>query len=87
MDIDKWHCVLKLKNLTECLKNAVLISDGKFGSFYRLGPLSLVQKNEQIFFRVISFFLAKHNSNVTCYFPNKYTTYANVDHTTNNAKL
>ncbi len=45
-------------------------SDGKFGSFYRLGHLSLVQQNEQIFFQVISFmsfFLAKHNSNGTCY--------------------
>ncbi len=31
-------------------------SDGKFGSFYWLGPLS-----EQIFFRVISFILAKYN--------------------------
>uniref|UniRef100_A0A672RPH7 Dynamin-1-like protein n=1 Tax=Sinocyclocheilus grahami TaxID=75366 RepID=A0A672RPH7_SINGR len=36
-------------------------SDGKFGSFYRLGPLSLVQQNERIFFRVISFILAKYN--------------------------
>ncbi len=66
------------------------ISDGKFGSFYRLGPLSLIQQIEQIFFRVmslISFFLAKHNSNVTCYFPNTSITYANVDHTTNNTKL
>ncbi len=24
--------------------------DGKFGSFYRLGPLSLIQQNELIFF-------------------------------------
>ncbi len=30
-------------------------SDGKIGSFYQLGPLSLVQQNEQIFFWVISF--------------------------------
>ncbi len=65
----------------------VQISDGKFGSFYWLWPLSLVQQNKIIFFQVISFFLAKHNSNVTCYFPNTYTTYANVDHTTNNTKL
>ncbi len=36
-------------------------SDGKFGSFYWLGPLSLVQQNEQIFFRAISFILAKYN--------------------------
>ncbi len=36
-------------------------SDGKFGSFYWLGPLSLVQQNERIFFRVISFILAKYN--------------------------
>ncbi len=35
-------------------------SDGKFGSFYWLGPLSLVQQNERIFFRVISFILAKY---------------------------
>ncbi len=28
----------------------ILNSDGKFGSFYRLRPLSLVQKNEQIYF-------------------------------------
>ncbi len=26
-------------------------SDGKFGSFYWLGPLSFIQQNEQIFFR------------------------------------
>ncbi len=65
----------------------VVSSDGKFGSFYQLGPLSLVQQNEQIFFRVISFFLAKHNSNVACYFTNTSTTFANVDHTTNNTKL
>ncbi len=35
-------------------------SDGKFGSFYWLGPLSLVQQNERIFFRVISSF-SKYN--------------------------
>ncbi len=57
-------------------------SDGKFGSFYWLGPLSLVQQNERIFFRVISFIsliLAKYNSNVTCYFPNTSTTYVNTN--------
>ncbi len=58
-------------------------SDGKFGSFYWLRPsLSLVQKNEFIFFRVISFILAKYNYNFMCYFPNTYTTYANDDHNT-----
>ncbi len=41
--------MLKLKNLTECLKNAVLISDGKFGSFYRLGPLSRLEKLTNLF--------------------------------------
>ncbi len=40
-------------------------SDGKFRSFYQLRSLSLVQQNEQIFFGVISFFLAKHNSKHT----------------------
>ncbi len=64
------------------------ISDGKFGSFYRLGPLSHVQQNEQPPPpRVILFILAKYSSNVTRYFPNTSTTYANVDHTTNNTKL
>ncbi len=29
----------------------------------------------------------EHNSNVTCYFPDTSTTYANVDHTTNNTQL
>ncbi len=62
-------------------------SNGKFGSFYRLGSLSLVQQNERIFFRVISLFLAMHNSNVACYVPNTSTTYGNVDHTKNNTKL
>ncbi len=68
-------------------KNSMWDSDGKFRSFYWLGPLSLVQQNEQIFFRVILFILAKYNKNVTCYFPNTSTTYANVDHTTNNTQL
>ncbi len=47
----------------------------------------LFSKMNKSFFEFISFFLAKHNSNVTCYFPNTSTTYANVDHTTNNTKL
>ncbi len=34
------------------------------------------------FFRVISFFLIKQNSNVTCYFPNTSTAHENVDHNT-----
>ncbi len=56
---------------------------GSSDHFYQLGPLSLVQQNKQIFFRVISFILAELNSNVTCYLPNTSTTYANVDHTKN----
>ncbi len=73
--------------VAQIVRTPVLNSDGKFRSFYRLRPLSLVQQKEQIFFRVISFILAKHNSNGTCDFPNTSTTYANVDHTTNNTKL
>ncbi len=46
---------------TQVKKKHIICSDGKFGSFYWLGPLSLVQQNERTFFRVISFILAKYN--------------------------
>ncbi len=51
-----WDCQQYIKQ-----KGGNINSDGKFGSFYWLGPLSLVQQNERVFFRVISFILAKYN--------------------------
>ncbi len=59
---DAFHTFMDLDSAIYLAVNeTVTSSDGKFGSFYWLGPLSLVQQNEQIFFRVISFILAKYN--------------------------